>query len=304
MHKLAFLVAMLCLWPGLGRADVTIQVVYLKFEHKAAPVLSNLDPVPKDLGIAGARLGLSDNLTTGRFLNHDYSLEIISAPEDGDWTDAARAALATSRFVILDAPPEAQIAIADLPEAANAVLFNSSSYDAAIRDENCRANLLHSLPSNPMRSDALVQFLLRKRWTETVLISGSHAADQAFAEALKRSLDKFGLSLGGEKTWSFDADMRRNAAQEVPLFTQELGDYDVLLVADTLGDFGRYIAFNTWHPRPVAGSEGLQPVAWSRVVEQWGAAQMQNRFRDCRRPRHAPARLCRLGRDAGAWARP
>jgi ABC transporter substrate binding protein (PQQ-dependent alcohol dehydrogenase system) len=74
--------------------------------------------------------------------------------------------------------------------------------------------------------------------------------------------------------------MRRNAAQEVPLFTQDLGDYDILLVADEANDFARYIPFNTWRPRPVAGSEGLTAHAWDRVVEQWGAAQLQSRFED------------------------
>ena len=88
------------------------------------------------------------------------------------------------------------------------------------------------------------------------------------------------MKIASRKTWEFDADMRRNAAQEVPLFTQDFGDYDMLLIADELHDFGRYIAYNTWVPRPVGGSEGLMPVAWAPVVEQWGAAQLQSRFRD------------------------
>ena len=81
----------------------------------------------------------------------------------------------------------------------------------------------------------------------------------------------------------------------MPLFTQEFGDYDMLLVADELGDFGRYIPFNTWQARPVAGSEGLKPVAWSPVVEQWGAAQLQGRFEDL-------AGRDMRSEDYGAWA--
>ena len=46
---------------------------------------------------------------------------------------------------------------------------------------------------------------------------------------------------------------------QVPLFTQDLPRHDVLLVADVANDFARYIAFNTWEARPVAGSEGLMP---------------------------------------------
>jgi len=103
-------------------------------------------------------------------------------------------------------------------------------------------------------------------------------ADRCSADALRASIKKFGLKLRSEKEWAFDADMRRNAAQEVPLFTQELKDHDVLLVADEIGDFGRYIAFNTWDATPIAGSEGLSPRTWSAVVEQWGASQLQSRF--------------------------
>ena len=74
--------------------------------------------------------------------------------------------------------------------------------------------------------------------------------------------------------------MRRAAAAEVPLFTQDLPEHDLLLVADEPGDFARYVAYNTWLPRPLAGSEGAKPVGWAGVVEQNGAAQLQNRFRD------------------------
>ncbi len=295
MRKLKALAALLWVLPNLALADVTLAVTYLKLEQPRPPVLSNLDPIPGDLGLSGAELGLADNATTGRFLGHTYTLEVETVAEGGDWISAAQNALARSPFVILDAPPAAQIAVADLPEAIDAVLINISARDVALRDEACRANLLHSLPSNLMRSDALAQFMLRKRWSNAALISGTHPPDIAFAESLKRSLNKFGLTLRAEKTWAFDSDMRRNASQEVPLFTQGLGEYDLLLIADELGDFGRYIAFNTWLPRPVAGSEGLRPIAWARVVEQWGAAQLQSRFRDLAGRDMQP-------RDYAAWA--
>jgi len=278
LRKLLTLAAMSLALPAW--AEVELPVTYLKLEVPRPPVLSNLDPLPNDLGEAGAQLGLADNQTTGKFLGHNYSLTVTRVPEGGDWLAAARAALAESPFLILDAPAQAQLALADLPEARGVVLFNATAPDAALRDETCRANLLHTLPSTTMRADALMQFLVKRRWTDLTLISGDHPGDKAFAEAMKRAITKFGLTLKAEKTWVFDADMRRNASQEVPLFTQDFGDYDMLLIADELGDFGRYIPFNTWQARPVAGSEGLKPVAWSWVVEQWGAAQMQGRFED------------------------
>ena len=294
MRMIRTVLALLSL-PAVAAAELQLPVTYLRVATPLPPVLSNLDPVPEDLGIAGAQLGLSDNLTTGRFMGHDFSLNVVEVPEGSNPIFAAREALQVTPYLILDAPAEVLLDIADLREAKGAVLFNASAGDKRLRAEDCRANVFHSVPSENMRSDALMQFLQSRRWTDLVLVSGDKPQDVAFAAALKDSATKFGLEIRAEKSWVFDADMRRNASQEVPLFTQDLGDHDVMLVADELGDFGPYIAYNTWHPRPVAGSEGLRPVAWSRVVEQWGAAQLQSRFEE------AAGRDMRP-RDYAAWA--
>lgn len=261
-------------------AEVAVSVHYLRAEQPAPPVLSNLDPDPEDLGIAGAEVALADNATTGRFLGQTYDLAVTSVAPDGDVLAAAEAALAETDLLLVDAPADTLLAIADLPAAAEALIFNVAAADTRLRDADCRANLLHAAPSYAMRADALLQFAVARRWDDLAMIAGEGAADQAFAAALEASAEKFGLEIGARKTWVFDADMRRNAAQEVPLFTQDLGDYDLLLVVDEAEDFGRYIAYNTWRPRPVAGSEGLVPVAWAPVVEAWGAAQLHSRFED------------------------
>lgn len=276
-------------------AEIDLRINYLRQEVATPPVLSNLDERPDDLGIAGAQVGLEENRTTGKFLGHKYELVVSSVPEDGDATEKARQALKDSGLLIVDAPRETLLTIAGLPEAADALIFNVSAPDPALRDDQCRKNVLHTLPSLAMRTDALAQFLQKKKWDDLALIRGTHPEDEAFADALKQSLSKFGLKINGEKIWAFDADMRRNAAQEVPLFTQDLGDYDALLIADEIGDFGRYVLYNTWQPRPIAGSEGLTPVAWAPVVEQWGAAQLQQRFKDAANRSMEP-------KDYAAWA--
>lgn len=295
MRIFAAAIAALCVTGGHAVAEVQVPVIYLQQEVDAPPVLSNLDPVPGDLGIAGAQVALQDNATTGRFLGHSYSLTVSQVAPGDDFLAAARAALATSDLILLDAPAAEQRAVADLPEAADALLFNVSSADRALRSDACRANLLHSIPSAAMRTDALMQFFVKRRWSDLALIEGAHPDDTVYAESLRLSAAKFGLRIRSEKTWVFDADMRRNAPQEVPLFTQDLRNHDVLLVADEIHDFGRYIAYNTWEPRPIAGSEGLSPRAWAPVVEQWGAAQLQSRFAKS-------AERGMLSRDYAAWA--
>lgn len=260
------------------------------------PILSNLIAPPDDLGAAGARLGLADIATTGKFLGNDYTLqEIIIAPED-PFLPAVEAALAGgATLLVVKAPPADLLALADLPAAADVIIFNSSAPDDDLRGTDCRANVLHTTPSLAMRADALSQFALKKQWTELVMVQGPNPEDAAFADAIRKSLTKFGIELEAEKAWAFDADMRRVASAEVPLFTQDLPDHDLLIVADERGDFGRYIAYNTWEPRPLAGSEGIMPRGWSGVVENWGAAQLQGRFREV-------AHREMLTEDFGAWA--
>jgi ABC transporter substrate binding protein (PQQ-dependent alcohol dehydrogenase system) len=293
MTRLACVAWLLACASAWAQTDVPL--VYLRQEVEAPPTLSNLDPVPEDLGIAGAELGLADNATTGRFLGQDHALQAISVAPDGDLLAAARAALAGTSLLVLDAPADDLLAVADLPEAEGALLLNAAAEEPRLRGADCRANVLHTVPSLAMRTDALAQVLQSKRWDDLVLVAGTRPGDVAYAEALRASLQKFGLGLREEKEWAFDADMRRNAAAEVPLFTQDLPSHDVLLVADEAQDFGRYVLYNGWEPRPVAGSEGLTAVAWSPVVEQWGAAQLQSRFEEEAGRPMAP-------RDYAAWA--
>lgn len=278
MHRIIVLAAAL-LFAQVTAAEVRLSIGYLKVETPRPPTLSNLDTIPADTGLAGAQTALRDNQTTGKFLGHGYALADMTVAIGEDPLAAARILLAGSPFLILDAPAETLLAIADLPEANAAILFNTSAGDLQLRDEHCRVNILHSVPSDAMRTDALAQFFVKRRWSDLVMVAGSFSQDQAYASAMRRSLAKFGLKLTSEKTWAFDADMRRTASQEIPLFTQDFGDYDALIVADELHDFGRYLLYNTWEARPVTGSEGLSAVTWSPVIEQWGAAQLQSRFK-------------------------
>jgi ABC transporter substrate binding protein (PQQ-dependent alcohol dehydrogenase system) len=66
---------------------------------------------------------------------------------------------------------------------------------------------------------------------------------------------------------------------QIPLFTQSAPDYDVLVAADESQVFASYLPYRTHDPRPVAGSAGLVPTSWHASLDQWGAIQLQDRFR-------------------------
>tara|TARA_B100001971_G_scaffold170967_1_gene163157 strand:+ start:185 stop:1531 length:1347 start_codon:yes stop_codon:yes gene_type:complete len=256
-----------------------IKIAFLLQEIEVPPALSNLDPVLTDEGYYGAHLAVEDNNTTGKFLNQHYILSEVTVPLDGDLVAAFKKLVADGhQHVVVNLTAEDILTLADLPEAARVLIYNTSAPDDSLRNDQCRANVVHTIPSRAMLADALAQFLIKKKWKEWFLVTGPGKGDRLFAQAVKRAANKFGAEITEEKVWDFTADIRRTAAAEVPVFTQDV-DYDVLIVADEPGEFGEYLIWRTWDPRLVAGTQGLVPTAWHRTHERWGAAQMQNRFR-------------------------
>lgn len=273
---------------------IVVRAAYLTQKVEIPPVLSNLDdPIP-DEGLQGARLGIADNNSTGRFLKQKFVLDETTLDLNGDIAKAvADIAAKGHRFVIADLHDEALDKALAAPGAESLVFLNAGSVSDRFRNQDCRANLLHTSPSRAMLADALGQFLVKKKWGEWFLVTGPRPEDALFADAVKRSAKRFGAKIVAEKAWSGEFDLRRSAQSEVGLFTQG-PDYDVLIVADEIGDFGEYLPYQTWDPRPVAGTQGLVPRGWHKTVEQWGAAQLQRRFkRQAERPMTA--------RDYAAW---
>jgi ABC transporter substrate binding protein (PQQ-dependent alcohol dehydrogenase system) len=82
--------------------------------------------------------------------------------------------------------------------------------------------------------------------------------------------------------------------QQMPVFTQGLPDYDVLVAADENEVFADYLPYRTWDARPVAGSAGLRSVSWDPASESWGGTQLLDRF-----SRMAHRRMTEL--DMQAW---
>ena len=274
----AALIALACAAP-VQAESLDVRIGYLQWVPDQGPVLSNVIPEPEDAGLRGAELAIDDNGTTGRFLGQTYSLQSKVAGSE----EAAVAAFEAMRqkgieLFVVNAPARTLTTMVSRA-GDNTLIFNSGAKDDALRTVQCHTNLLHTMPSYSMLTDALGQWLSKRRWEEVFLITGPTEADKNWADAFRRSVRRFGLEIVEDKPWTFDADLRRTASEELPLFTQA-GDYDAVVVADVRGDFGEYVPFNTWLPRPVVGTQGMMPVAWHRVVESWGAVQLQNRFRE------------------------
>ena len=255
-----------------------VAVVYIKHTTEQLPKLSNLELPPENDGVHGGRQGTEDNNTTGQFLGHRYAFEDAILGIDDSVQAAFREAFARGiRHFIVDVGADELLAAADSEQGRQAWFYNIGAGDDRLRARDCRANVLHLVPSYSMRADALAQYLVARKWRNWFLVVGRRASDAGFAAAVRRAAKKFGGKIVAEKPWEYGPDMRRTAAATVPLFTQGV-DYDVLVVADVVGEFGEYLMYRTWTPRPVVGTQGLMPVTWHKSHEQWGAAQLQSRF--------------------------
>ena len=238
-----------------------VRIAFLKQLVDRPPALSNLDDVPDDIGVFGGRLAAADNNTTGRFMKQRFELEEAVVPPDGDPVAAFERLVADGhRLVVTDLDAATLLEIADRSDARDVLIFNAGAADDRLRNEDCRANILHTIPSRAMRADALAQYLGWKRWNRWFLVVGRRDEDALFAEAVRRSAKKFGAKIVAEKEWKYGPDARRTAQSEVPVFTQDV-DYDILVVADEVGEFGEYLMYRTWDPRPVAGTQGLVPTS-------------------------------------------
>ncbi|MDX2289399.1 MAG: ABC transporter substrate-binding protein [Hyphomicrobiaceae bacterium] len=264
----------------------TIPIVYVREERERLPPLSLLAFAPDDDGLAGALLGIDDNETTGRFLKQSFLLTEIKSSKAEDLIARVLDAIGNGLgFFVVDASPATLLALADAIKGKDAVIFNAGATDERLREEDCRVNVKHTAASRTMLTDALAQYLAWKQWRKLVLVSGPTPDDQQYAEALRRSAARFGLKILAEKTFDYKPGSRRSdggfeqVQQQIPSFTQDFPDHDVLLVADEAGQFGDYFLFRTWTPRPVAGTHGLYPTTWHPASELWGATQFQNRFK-------------------------
>jgi ABC transporter substrate binding protein (PQQ-dependent alcohol dehydrogenase system) len=273
-------------------AELQVRIGYLAYTPQTGPLLSNVIPEPEDAGRRGAELAIIDSNSTGRFLKHAYRLDIAERDAAASLIEAASELHEQGvRLFVVNAPAATLKQLS--ARLTDSLLLNAGSADDSLRHSQCLANVLHTLPSRAMLADALAQFLAVRKWTRWLLISGTTEDDAAYAAALRRAAKRFGLRIVAEKAWSFDNDQRRSAQAEMPLFTQT-AEYDVVLVADERGDFGEYLPYQTWYPRPVAGTQGLTPTAWHKTVETFGAAQLQKRF-------EAHAQRWMNDRDYAAW---
>jgi ABC transporter substrate binding protein (PQQ-dependent alcohol dehydrogenase system) len=268
------------------KKKITISVLYVKQDRPDRELpLSMLDLPSADDGIAGAKLGIADNNTTGRFLNQTFNLDVLTGSVEDLIKGAEEKVGAGDNFIIADMEPDALLKFSDALKGKNALIFNAGNPDDRLREEDCRANVLHVAPTRSMLTDALAQYFAWKQWRNWLLVYGTTPEDKLLADAYRRSAKKFGAKIVQELEFKQDTGSRRadggyeQVQQQIPTFLQNAKEHDVIIVADENHLFADYFPFRTWVPRPIAGSAGLTASSWHPALEFWGGTQFQHRFR-------------------------
>ena len=210
------------------------------------------------------------------------SLRVVVETRDARGADDAAAQLAQldkagAAGAVLDLPAPW---IAATATATAMPLFNAGEAAEASR-QLCRGNLFHTLPGDRMRADALAQALLARRWVRVLLLSGPLPADAGRLALAQAAIKRYGLKAVAAKNFKLSADPRERDLANPLLLTGTAaagGDYDVVWVVDSDGEFARTLPYRIALPRPVVGDAGMAAEAWASRFERYGAPQLARRF--------------------------
>jgi ABC transporter substrate binding protein (PQQ-dependent alcohol dehydrogenase system) len=228
----------------------------------------------------GAKLAIRNSRMIGSALGLAFDLverEVAPGASAVEAIDAARAETVASIF-LLDLPEEDVIAAArHFRDAPGLILLNVRHGADRLRGEDCSPALFHVVPSDAMLADALAQYLKKRNWQRVLVLAGEPDRDRTVADAFAAAAKKFRIDIVDRRAFVLSNDPRRREQNNTLLLTGG-ATYDVVFLADSDGEFGRYVPFATYLPRPVVGSEGLIAGAWHWTFERYGAPQLNQRF--------------------------
>jgi ABC transporter substrate binding protein (PQQ-dependent alcohol dehydrogenase system) len=264
------------------RQRVTIGFVDIEGDPRYEPVRAyeRLVLKTRDHPFPGAQIGIDEAAALARVLNTDFVLERITVKAPEEVAGAVTKAMTERgiKFFLIDAPAEAYKPLAAAVKGREALLFNVSAPDDWLRRDLCAREMVHTIPSLAMSTDALVQYLMSKKWRDVLVLEGPLPVDTQRTDAFARSVQKFGGRIVARQKFKAGTDPREREQNNPALLTAGNRDYDVVFVADDAFDFVRTVPYHTVRARPVVGSIDLEPVAWHWTWEHNGAPQVNSRF--------------------------
>jgi ABC transporter substrate binding protein (PQQ-dependent alcohol dehydrogenase system) len=260
-------------------AEITVGFLSLDNDprHDADKAYARIELKEVGNALAGAQLGLDDSAMLAEATGNTLKLDAQSAGDVAGLVAKVEAmAAAGQRFIVVDLPgdvlDEVAAATADVP----VTLINATAPEDVLRNR-CYPNLLHTAASDRMLADAMVQFLRDHDWLRVLVLVGEEPRDRVIADSFTASAQRYRLNIVAERPFTLAADPQNREENNILLLTGGI-DYDVVYIADSDGEFGRYLPYATQLPRPVIGSTGLIATEWHWGLERYGAPQVTSRF--------------------------
>ena len=288
-RRLAMMVLFALASAAAGAATLTIGIVQRADDDR-------LEPARVALAYPGHPGGPARDAVDMAIEESRFELEAAGLRVNVSVREATSADDASARLRELE-KSGAAAALLDLPAAwiaagASATtampMINIGESDEALRQQVCRPHLFHTLPSERMRADALAQALLARKWMRVLLIHGQSADDVTRLALAQGALKRYGLKQVAARPFRLSADPRERDLANPLLLTSPAavgGDYDVVWVIDSDGEFARTLPYRLALPRPVVGDAGMSAEAWAPHFERYGAPQLERRFmRAAKRP--------------------
>jgi ABC transporter substrate binding protein (PQQ-dependent alcohol dehydrogenase system) len=268
--------------PAPSQPRVTIGYVGIAGDPRHEPIKAYERIVikPREPPFAGAQVGIDEAQALTRVLKIGFALERITVKSAEEVAPAVTKALQERgiHFFIIDAPADAFKPLAAAVRGRDVLLFNATAPEDWLRRDLCAREIVHTLPSLAMSMDGLTQYLVSRKWRDSLVLQGPLPADAMTAKAFEHSVKKFGARIVANRPFKVGTDPREREQNNPLLLTAGRSDYDVIFIADDAFEFARQVPYQTVRPRPVVGAIDLEPVAWHWTWERNGGPQINVRF--------------------------
>ncbi len=268
--------------PPAPQPRVTIGYVGIAGDPRHEPIKAYERIVikPREPPFAGAQVGIDEAQALTRVLKIGFALERITVKSAEEVAPAVTKALQERgiHFFIIDAPADAFKPLAAAVRGRDVLLFNATAPEDWLRRDLCAREIVHTLPSLAMSMDGLTQYLVSRKWRDSLVLQGPLPADAMTVKAFEHSVKKFGARIVANRPFKVGTDPREREQNNPLLLTAGRTDYDVIFIADDAFEFARQVPYQTVRPRPVVGAIDLEPVAWHWTWERNGGPQINVRF--------------------------
>lgn len=266
---------------GVAAAPVTIGYLGLTDDPRYHPDIAytRIELAPGGNPIDGARMGVEDLKVVSDAAGQTVTLDQQEAANALTLVSKLQDMVAAGeKFVILDLPADMVDQVAAAASDLPVTLVNATAPEDFLRTR-CYPNLIHTAASDRMTSDAMVQLLRTRNWTRILMLVGPHERDTAIAAAFRASAERLRLEIVDERQFTLSTDPANREANNRQLITGG-ADYDIIYIADSEGEYSRYLPYDTQLPRPVIGSTGLAASEWQWSWDRDGSTQVTVRFEE------------------------